>query len=104
MKEGGVIVRTAAEGVSEEDIERDLVFLQRLWKTIQATAKSSEGSRRSSTRRRSFRCASRATSSPATSSVALVDNERAYKRIVGYLKKTSPHMAERVVRYASRRR
>src|SRR5207245_1206700 len=30
---------------------------------------------------------------------ALVDNDTAYKRIVGYLKKTSPHMVERVVRY-----
>ena len=29
-KKGGVIVRTAAEGASAEDIERDLVFLQRL--------------------------------------------------------------------------
>ena len=34
VKEGGVIVRTAAEGASAEDIERDLVFLQKLWKTI----------------------------------------------------------------------
>src|SRR5205807_8946929 len=33
-KEGGVIVRTAAEGASAEDIERDLVFLQKLWKSI----------------------------------------------------------------------
>ncbi|HET8751413.1 MAG TPA: ribonuclease E/G, partial [Gaiellaceae bacterium] len=30
---------------------------------------------------------------------AFVDDERAYRRIVGYLKKTSPHMVERVVRY-----
>jgi ribonuclease G len=30
---------------------------------------------------------------------ALVDNDRAYRRIVGYLKKTSPHMVERVERY-----
>ena len=39
-KDGGIIVRTAAEGASAEDIERDLVFLQRLWKTIQAKAKT----------------------------------------------------------------
>jgi len=32
----------------------------------------------------------------------LVDNDRAHKRIVGYLKKTSPHMVERVVRYKDR--
>ncbi len=41
-KEGGIIVRTAAEGASEEDIERDLVFLQRLWKSIQAQAKQAQ--------------------------------------------------------------
>src|SRR5919109_404699 len=35
VKSGGVIVRTAAEGASAEDVERDLVFLQRLWKSIQ---------------------------------------------------------------------
>ena len=40
VKTGGVIVRTAAEGASAEDIERDLVFLQRLWKTIETRAKS----------------------------------------------------------------
>ncbi|MGB8350764.1 MAG: ribonuclease E/G, partial [Gaiella sp.] len=40
---GGVIVRTAAEGASAEDIERDLVFLQRLWKTIQARQKLATG-------------------------------------------------------------
>jgi ribonuclease G len=28
-----------------------------------------------------------------------VDNDRAFKRIVGYLKKTSPHMVDRVIRY-----
>jgi predicted RNA-binding protein with TRAM domain len=30
---------------------------------------------------------------------AYIDNDQAYKRITGYLKKTSPHMVERVVRY-----
>src|SRR5206468_8215862 len=38
VKTGGIIVRTAAEGASAEDIERDLVFLQRLWKTIETRA------------------------------------------------------------------
>ena len=42
VKEGGIIVRTAAEGASAEDIERDFVFLQRLWKTIQARAKKAK--------------------------------------------------------------
>ena len=67
VKEGGVIVRTAAEGASAEDVERDLVFLQRLWKTIQARAKGARR-RRSCTRRQSCPCGSCAISSPATSS------------------------------------
>ena len=37
-----MIIRTAAEGASAEDIERDLVFLQRLWKTIETRAKSAK--------------------------------------------------------------
>jgi ribonuclease G len=98
LPKGGVIVRTAAEGASEEDIERDIRFLEKIWKEIQARAKKT----------------------PAPSLVyheaelplrvvrdlfagdferALVDDDLTYKRIVGYLKKTSPHMAERVARY-----
>jgi ribonuclease G len=98
VTKGGVIVRTAAEGASAEDVERDLVFLQRLWKTIEA----------------------RATSAKAPSLVyqeaelplrvvrdlfagdfekALVDDDLTHRRIVGYLKKTSPHMVERVERH-----
>ena len=42
LKGGGVIVRTAAEGASAEDIERDLVFLQKVWKSIDARAKKSK--------------------------------------------------------------
>src|SRR5205823_14752310 len=42
VKKGGVIVRTAAEGASAEDIERDLVFLQRLWKEIESRANSAK--------------------------------------------------------------
>ena len=37
-----MIVRTAAEGASAEDIERDLDFLQKLWKPIQARAKAAK--------------------------------------------------------------
>ena len=97
-KGGGIIVRTAAEGASAEDIERDLVFLQRLWKTIQAKAE-------------------RATAPELVYEEAelplrivrdlfagdfvgaQIDDDRTHRRIVSYLKKTSPHMIERVHRY-----
>jgi len=97
LPQGGVIVRTAAEGATPEDIERDLVFLQRLWDEIQKHEKE--------------------VSSPALVyqeselplrvvrdlftddfERALIDDEATYKRVAGYLKKTSPHMVERVVR------
>ncbi|MGH2977954.1 MAG: Rne/Rng family ribonuclease, partial [Gaiellaceae bacterium] len=98
VKEGGVIVRTAAEGASEEDIERDLVFLQRLWRSIQAKAKEAKAPelvyQEAELPLRVVRDLF-----PGDFEKAYIDDERAYRRIVGYLKKTSPHMVERVVRY-----
>jgi ribonuclease G len=98
LKGGGVIVRTAAEGASAEDIERDLVFLQKLWKAIEARAKNAKPP---TLMYQEAELPLRVTRDLFTDSFerALVDEDRAYKRIVGYLKKTSPHMVERVVRY-----
>ena len=97
-KEGGIIVRTAAEGASAEDVERDLVFLQRLWKTIQARAKNAKAPalvyQEAELPLRIVRDLF-----AGDFESALIDHERTYKRIVGYLKKTSPHMLERVHRY-----
>ena len=97
-KEGGIIVRTAAEGASAEDIQRDLVFLQRLWKTIQANAKAAKAPalvyQEAELPLRIVRDLF-----AGDFERALIDHERTYKRIVGYLKKTSPHMLERVHRY-----
>ena len=98
VKEGGVIVRTAAEGASAEDVERDLVFLQRLWKTIQARAKAATAP---SLVYQEAELPLRIVRDLFAGDfvAAHVDNERTHKRIVSYLKKTSPHMIERVHRY-----
>jgi ribonuclease G len=98
VKEGGVIVRTAAEGASEEDIERDLVFLQRLWKSIQARAKTAKAPELVY---QEAELPLRVVRDLFTDDFekAYIDDERTHKRITGYLKKTSPHMVERVVRY-----
>jgi ribonuclease G len=98
IKEGGIIVRTAAEGASASDVERDLVFLQRLWKTIQAHAKNAgppellyqEAELPLRIVRDLFAGGFEA---------AHVDSDKTFKRIVGYLKKTSPDMLERVHRF-----
>lgn len=98
VKEGGVIVRTAAEGASAEDVERDLVFLQKLWKSIQDQAKTSKPP---SLVYQESELPLRVTRDLFTGDFerALIDDDTAYKRVVGYLKKTSPHMVEKVIRY-----
>ena len=97
-KQGGIIVRTAAEGASAEDIERDLVFLQKLWKSIETRAKTTAPP---SLVYQEAELPLRVTRDLFTDDFerALVDNDRAFRRITGYLKKTSPHMVDRVVRY-----
>ena len=100
-KKGGVIVRTAAEGASAEDIERDLDFLQRLWKSIEAKAGTAKAP---SLVYQEAELPLRVVRDLFTGDFErlLVDHDRTHKRIVGYLKKTSPHMAERVERYKER--
>src|SRR5213078_3870690 len=81
-----------------EDIERDLVFLQRLWKQIEARAKDAKPP---ALLYQEAELPLRVVRDLFTGDFEklLVDDERTQKRIVGYLKKTSPHMVERVVRY-----
>jgi len=98
---GGVIVRTAAEGASAEDVARDLEFLCRLWETIEASATKAQ------TPALIYQEAElplRVTRDLFTGDFErlFVDHDRTYKRIVGYLKKTSPHMVDRVTRYKER--
>jgi ribonuclease G len=98
VTKGGVIVRTAAEGASADDIERDLVFLQRLWRTIEVRAKSAKPP---ALVYQEAELPLRVIRDLFTEDFerAVVDHERTYKRVVGYLKKTSPHMADRVLRH-----
>jgi ribonuclease G len=95
VKKGGVIVRTAAEGASAEDIERDLVFLQKLWKTIEQQAKRAKAP---ALVYQEAELPLRIVRDLFTGDFerAVIDHERTYRRVVGYLKKTSPHMVERV--------
>jgi ribonuclease G len=101
LPKGGLIVRTAAEGASPEDIERDVRFLEKLWKEIQASAKKAQAP---SLVYSEAELPLRVVRDLFTEDFerALVDDDRTLRRITGYLKKTSPHMAERVVRYKDR--
>jgi ribonuclease G len=97
-KQGGVIVRTAAEAASAEDVRLDLEFLMKLWKQIQARA---DESKPPTLVFEEAELPLRVTRDLFTGDFerALVDDDLTLKRIQGYLKKTSPHMAERVSRY-----
>ena len=98
VKQGGLIVRTAAEGASAEDIERDFDFLQSLWKTIEQRAACVQPP---TLIYQEAELPLRVARDLFTEDFerALIDDDRTYRRIAGYLKKTSPHMAERVSRY-----
>lgn len=94
---GGVIVRTAAEGASAEDIERDLVFLQRLWDTIQGHERDLKAP---ALVYQESELPLRVVRDLFTEDFekAVIDDDATFKRVTGYLKKTSPHMVERVIR------
>jgi ribonuclease G len=98
LPEGGLIVRTAAEGASEDELTGDLKLLLKLWSTIRG-----RGAR---------------TKAPALVyqeaelplrivrdlfisdfKRVVVDHERTFRKIVAYLKRTSPELAARVERY-----
>src|SRR3954447_3196780 len=100
-KDGGVIVRTAAEGASAEDVARDLDFLQRLWKTIEAQANRKKAP---ALIYQEAELPLRVTRDLFTGDFErlIVDHDRTHKRIVGYLKKPSPHMVARVFRHKER--
>ena len=98
-KGGGIIVRTAAEGASAEDIERDLVFLQRLWKTVQTKAKGARRLRQLVYEEAELPLRIVRDLFAGDFVGAQIDDDRTHRRIVSYLKKTSPHMVERVHRY-----
>jgi ribonuclease G len=95
LPEGGIIVRTAAEGASEAELTGDLAFLQKLWATVQGRAS------RASAPTLVYREAElplrvvRDLFTAQFDGVA-VDHERTYRRIVSYLKRTSPELASRV--------
>ena len=100
-KSGSMIVRTAAEGASAEDIERDIDFLQRLWKEIQGRA---EKAKTPALVYQEAELPLRVVRDLFTNDFeqAVVDHDLTYKRIVGYLKKTSPHMAEKVRKHTGK--
>jgi ribonuclease G len=98
LSEGGIIVRTAAEGASEEELAGDLAFLRKLWSTIQGRAARASAPtlvyREAELPLRVVRDVFRTDFERLA-----VDHDRTYHRIASYLKRSSPELAGRVERY-----
>jgi ribonuclease G len=98
LPEGGLIVRTAAEGASKEELAGDLAFLRKLWGTIQGRAARAEAPalvyQEAELPLRIIRDLF-----IRDFERVVVDHERTYRRIVGYLKRTSAPLAARVELY-----
>ena len=98
LPEGGLIVRTAAEGATKKELEGDLALLQKLWSTIRGRAARAEAPALvyqegelplRIVRDLFIRDFER----------VVIDHERTFRRIVGYLKRTSPELAAKVELY-----
>jgi ribonuclease G len=98
IPEGGIIVRTAAEGASEAELTGDLKLLVKLWSTIKGRAGRSEPPalvyQEAELPLRIIRDLF-----IRDFERVVVDHERTYRKIVGYLKRTSSELAARVERY-----
>lgn len=96
---GGLIVRTQAAGVTAKDLQRDLLALRRLWQALLARAEQvkapsllySEADRSLKVIRDLF---------GEHIDEVLVDDEVQYQRILDFLRRTSPELAERIHFYS----
>jgi Rne/Rng family ribonuclease len=95
---GGFIVRTAAEGTSEEELRSDLRFLLHLWDEIK---QRSENSKSPALIYHDLSLIERILRDQVSDNFSSiwVDNEAAYERIVRFLNRFSPTLVRRVKLY-----
>ena len=98
-EDGGVIVRTAAEGASEEDLSRDVERLVAQWESIQARTgkKSSSPELVHGEPDLAIRVVRDLFNEDVTSLV--VQGEDAYSEVSGYLGDMAPELVDRLSRY-----
>jgi ribonuclease G len=99
--EGGIIVRTAAAGATAEDLERDLRFLHKMWAQVEARAKPAKAP--------SLVYAEADLSLKVIRDLlarnvqeVIVDSERQYRRILGWVRTTQPEFVDRIKLYSDK--
>ncbi len=98
VKGAGLIVRTAAEGVTKKELMGDLRFLEKMWQIIQKREKSMKAPALLYSEMEVSLKVIRDLFDDSYQRV-LVDNQREYARIRSFLKKTSPELLDRIELY-----
>ena len=97
-EDGGIIVRTAAAGATAEDLERDLRFLHKMWAQVEARAKPAKpGSLVYAEADLSLKVIRDLLARNVQE--VLVDSERQYRRILGWVRTTQPEFVDRIKLY-----
>ena len=98
LPEGGIIVRTAAEGATETELNGDIALLRKLWATISGRAQRAEAP---TLVYQESELPLRVVRDLFTRDYErlVVDHERTYRRIVGYVRRTSRELAEQIELY-----
>jgi ribonuclease G len=100
--EYGCIVRTEAEGCSEEELHADLEYLVRLWKKIQKDSESSSAPSLVHSELDPVLRAVRELFSSDTDRL-LIDNKEDYRRVADFVKTFSPHFRQRVAYFSGKK-
>jgi ribonuclease G len=96
--DGGVIVRTAAQGGKKADFEREIVYLHRLDEIVQRRAKESEmGSMIFQEADLSIRVLRDVLAGEFEG--AIIDDPKQHHRVTGFLQRTAPELTESVELY-----
>jgi ribonuclease G len=102
QEDAGMIVRTAAEGASVPELERDVRLLEKLWEVTRGHAERAEAPAlvyaEPDLSLQVIRDDLR-----ADVSEVVIDDERQYHRILAYVNRTSPELAERIKLYRGKR-
>ncbi len=99
VEEGGVIVRTAAAGATAEDLDRDLRFVSRIWSQVSSSAETKKAP---SIVHAEADLSLKVIRDLLARNVqeVLVDSERQYRRILGWVRVTQPEFVDRIKLYS----
>ena len=97
-KEAGVIVRTVAEGKSEESLKNDFSMLLDNWKKLESKSKRSKGKSLIYEDLETASSVVRDLFTPDISKI-VIDSKKMYRKLQSYMEEVSPNMANRLEHY-----